>query len=171
MRVVNAVRDVRTIRRLLTGAEAEARRSGEETPGPEHLLLAAAALPDGTALRALARVGVAPEQLRSAVEAAHVSALAAVGVDAEHRSPAASGLRGPATGVLRSTPQAQQVFQEAVALSTSTRPALLQGAHVVAAACAIERGTAIRALTALGVDRDRLRDAARAEVGLDVTPG
>ena len=39
MGLVAAVRDMRTIRQLLTRAEAEARSDGQETPGPEHLLL------------------------------------------------------------------------------------------------------------------------------------
>jgi hypothetical protein len=65
---------------------------------------------------------------------------------------------------MRSTPQAQEVFQGAVALSKATKSSYLQGAHVVAAACELERGTFIRALDALGVDRDALRAAALAEV-------
>ncbi|MGY1618829.1 Clp protease N-terminal domain-containing protein [Geodermatophilus sp. SYSU D00691] len=163
MGLVDAVRDVRTIKQLLTGAEAEARAAGEDLPGPEHLLLAAAALPDGTAPRALVQVGVDPARLRAAVERAHERALAAVGVDA---GPVDDGLQAPAAGPFRSTPQAQQVFQEAVRLAKSARPARLRGAHVVAAVCDLERGTAARALTELGVDRARLRAAALAEVGL-----
>jgi ATP-dependent Clp protease ATP-binding subunit ClpA len=166
MGLVNAARDMRTIKRLLTRAEAEARSGGEQTPGPEHLLLASMTLSDGTAARALERIGVDPQRLRTAIEEAHASALAAVGIEVEHRPGGTADLRGPATGAFRSTPQAQRVFQEAVALSKSTKPSLLQGAHVVAAACSLEHGTAARALAALGVDRDRLRDAARAEVGI-----
>jgi ATP-dependent Clp protease ATP-binding subunit ClpA len=165
MGLVNAARDMRTIKRLLTRAEADARTDGEQTPGPEHLLLAATTLPDGTAARALERVGD-PQRLRSAIEEAHTSALAAVGIEVEHRADGASRLRSPAAGVFRSTPQAQQVFQDAVALSKSTKPSPLRGAHVVAAVCDLERGTAARALAALGVDRDRLREAARAEAGI-----
>ena len=168
MGLVNAARDMRTIKRLLTEAEAEAEaRSGaDQTPGPEHLLLAATTLPDGTAARALERVGVDPQRLRTAIEEAHAGALAAVGVEVEHRPGGTAGLRGPATGAFRSTPQAQQVFQEAVTLSKSTKPSLLQGAHVVAAACDLEHGTAARALAALGVDRGQLREAACGEVGI-----
>ena len=156
MGIVTALRDLRTVRTLLTGAEAEARRGGEPTPGPEHLLLAATALPDGTAAAALTRAGVDPERLRGAVEAVHAAALASVGVGAEVGEP---GLRGPATGPIRSTPQAQQVFRAAVAAAKAARSPL-RGAHVVAAVCDLERGTAVRALETLGVDRDRLRAAA-----------
>jgi ATP-dependent Clp protease ATP-binding subunit ClpA len=164
MGLVNALRDLRTIKRLLTGAEAEARKGGEELPGAEHLLLAALALPDGTAARALGRVDVDPRRLRAAIEEVHASALAAVGVAVEHAADGATAWHGPATGAFRSTPQAQQVFQAAVALSKTSRPSRLQGAHVVAATCDLQHGTAARALAALGVERDRLRDAARAEV-------
>ena len=49
-------------------------RGGTAT-GPERLLIAAAILPDGTAARALARVGVDAERLPAAVDSAHVAAL------------------------------------------------------------------------------------------------
>jgi ATP-dependent Clp protease ATP-binding subunit ClpA len=166
MGFVNAARDMRTIKRLLTEAEAEARSGGEQTPGPEHLLLASTTLPDGTAARALERVGLDPRQLRTAIEEAHAGALASVGIDVEPRPDGTAGLRGPATGAFRSTPQAQQVFQEAVTLSKSTKPSLLRGAHVDAAACTLEHGTAARALAARGVDCGRLREAACDEVGI-----
>ncbi|GAB2876789.1 Clp protease N-terminal domain-containing protein [Nocardioides pacificus] len=164
MGLMNAVRDMRTIKQLLTTAEAEARSGGEELPGPEHLLLAATALPDGSATRALEQVGVTPHQLREAVVEVHRSALAAVGIDVDVETEPA--FQSPATGAMRSTPQGQRVFHEAVALSKSTRPSVLTGAHVVVAVCTLERGTAVRALARLGVDPDRLRAAACAEAGL-----
>jgi ATP-dependent Clp protease ATP-binding subunit ClpA len=161
--LLNGVRDIRTIKRLFTQAEAEARNSGEETPGPEHLLLAATALPDGTAAQSLERVGIDPQRLRSAIEEVHASALAAVGIEVERTPNHATALHGSATGLFRSAPQAQRVFQEAVALSKTSKPRRLLGAHVVAATCDLQYGTVARALTALGVERDRLREAARAE--------
>ena len=164
MGVLDAVRDVRTIKQLLTEAEAEARRDGEEVPGPEHLLLAATTLPDGTAARALARVGADGPGLRTAIEQVHTGALAGAGVGAERGLGATAELESPAGGAFRSTPQAQRVFQQAVALSKATS-GRLQGAHVVAAVCDLRHGTVARALTALGVDRERLREAALGELG------
>jgi ATP-dependent Clp protease ATP-binding subunit ClpA len=164
MRIINAVRDIKTMGRLLPEAEAEARRAGEERPGPEHLVLAAAALPDGTAAKALGRVGTDAQRLRSAIDAAHEKGLAAVGIDVDGAAPGTTVLRAPARGIMRSTPQAQEVFQGAVALSKAAKPSYLQGAHVVAAACELERGTFIRALDELGIDRDALRAAALAEL-------
>jgi ATP-dependent Clp protease ATP-binding subunit ClpA len=166
MGLLDAVKDLRTIKQLLTNAEGEALRAGEELPGPEHLLLSALQLPDGSAVRAFARVGTDLPSLRKAIEAAHRSALDSAGLALDEAGLDAPVERRPAPGLFRSTPQAQQVFQEAVALSKSTRPSQLRGAHVVAAACALERGTAVRALTLLGVDRTQLKVAACAEVGL-----
>lgn len=101
MRLLDGMKDVRTIKQLLEGAEAEARSAGERLPGPEHLLLAAAALPDGSAARALERVGADPQQLRLAVQQAHTSALAAVGIGVEHGLGGAADLRAPATGAFQ----------------------------------------------------------------------
>ena len=163
MRIINAVRDVRTMGRLLPEAEAEARRAGEERPGPEHLVLAAAALQDGTAARALGRVGTDAQRLRAAIEAAHAKGLAAVGIELDSAASGTTALRAPSRGIMRSTPQAQELFQGAVALAKATKPSQLLGAHVVAAACVLERGTFVRALDELGIDRDALRAAALAE--------
>jgi ATP-dependent Clp protease ATP-binding subunit ClpA len=167
MGLMNVGREVRTIKDLLSGAEQEARRGGDDVPGPEHLLLAAMKLADGTAARALGRFGVDTASLRAALEQVHTDALAGLGmqapgpVDDEAGAPS-SGL---ATGVFRSTPPAQQVFHNAVTLSKSTVPSRLLGAHVVAAVCALEHGTAARVLTALGLDRSQLRAAALNEAG------
>ena len=164
MGLVRAIRDIRTIKRLLTGAEAEARAVGEDLPGPEHLLLSAAALPDGTAARALSGGGADADALRSAVAAVHADALAGLGLEAGPI--AATALAAPATGPLRTSPQAQQVFQRAVELSKLASPAGLRGAHVVAAVAELEHGTAARALRRLDVDPARLLAAARTEGGL-----
>jgi len=168
MGILNARREVRTINDLLSGAEREARQGGEGLPGPEHLLISAVELADGTAAQALARFGVDAPALRTAIEQTHAAALAGVGLadlsptDGE----STGGSPAPATGVFRSTPQAQQVFQEAVALSKTTKPSRLLGAHVVAAISSLEHGTAARVLASLGIDRSQLRTAA-----LDATHG
>ena len=75
MGLKDAVQDMGTITLLLTRAESEARRSGDTEPAPEHLLLAATTLPDGTASRALAVVGVSAARLRTAIDHAHAAPL------------------------------------------------------------------------------------------------
>src|SRR5918998_924166 len=81
MKLRNPVRDVRTIKLLLEGAESEARAAGEAQPGAEHLLLAAIELPDGTARAAFAAAGADADALRPAIAAVHAGALRAVGVE------------------------------------------------------------------------------------------
>ncbi|MGY1742511.1 MULTISPECIES: Clp protease N-terminal domain-containing protein [unclassified Blastococcus] len=164
MGLVRAFRDIRTIKRLLTGAEAEARRAGEPVPGPEHLLLSALALPDGTAARALARLGTDAAGLRAAVAQVHDDALTGLGLDA---APApVTALAAPPAGPLRTSPQAQQVFRRAVALSRTASAAGLRGAAVAAAVAELEQGTVVRALRRLEITPAQLSAAARAEAGL-----
>lgn len=79
MGLINAARDMRTIKRLLTRPAAEALRAGEEAPAPEHLFLAATTLTDVTAAHALERVGIDPQGRRTAIDQVHVSVRAAVG--------------------------------------------------------------------------------------------
>ena len=165
MKLKNPVRDVRTIKRLLTGAEAEARQAGESVPGAEHLLLAALALPDGSARRAFERLGADPNQLRAAIAAAHAEALRAVGIEPPNEdaldAEAGQDTKGP-TGVFRSNASAQSAFRAAGQLARSEKSQLV-GAHIVAAVAEMEHGTAARALTVMGIDRATLAAAAHQE--------
>jgi ATP-dependent Clp protease ATP-binding subunit ClpA len=165
MPLIRPLNEFRTIRGLLEGAERLARESGESEPGAEHLLLAAVALPDGTARRAFERVGVDPDSLPSAIASQHADALRAVGID-----PAALGEidapAPPAAGLFNSAPSAQAVFRRAVELSRTPRPRRLLGAHVVIAVSEMEHGTAARALARLGVERAELAAAAWGELAL-----
>lgn len=160
--------DMRTIKRLLADAERIAREMGEEEPGAEHLLLSALDLPDGTAARALAAVGVDAEGIRAALRDEQADALVTAGVPRETAEamaePAPLGSAG-APVIYRAGPSAREVFQEAGRLARSSRQRLV-GAHVVAAVAELERGTLPRVLHRLGVDRERLADAARAELGV-----
>jgi ATP-dependent Clp protease ATP-binding subunit ClpA len=161
MRLPRPLLDIRTISRLLKGAEAEAQRDGSERPGPEHLVLSALALPDGVAVRALQRHAIGPDDVRAAVVAAHQEALLSVGVDADPDPdlPPAPAPSGP----YRLSDPGRQVFHRAVALAKQGRPMPLSGGHVLAAACELRHGTFARALGALGLDRHDLATAALAE--------
>jgi ATP-dependent Clp protease ATP-binding subunit ClpA len=168
MNPMNALRDMRTIKVLLTEAERIARDLGDDEPGAEHLLLSAIGLPDGAAARALGRFDIDAARLRSAIEREHADALAAIGIDAV--TVGRQGGRAPAPPVeprsrlYRSSPSAQEVFQTAGAMARSARQRL-SSAHVVLAAADVELGTLARVLDALGVERAALRDAARGELG------
>ena len=164
MRLKNPFRDMRTIRTLLEGAEAEANRAGESTPGAEHLLLAALDLPDGTARGAFESVGADPGTLRQAIEEQHADALRAVGIEADAGAQRAVPVEPRGNGVYRSIGSAQSAFQAAGKLARQTRSQLV-GAHVVLAITDMEYGTAIRAVRSLGIDIDALAAAAREAAG------
>ena len=167
MRLPNPIRELRTVSKLLTGAEAEANKMGETLPGAEHLLLSALALPDGSARRAFERLGADPDELRSAIAGQYDDALRAIGIepmsddalDAEAGAAVTS-----AKGVFRLPASAQTVFRAAIDLAKLERPSRLRGAHVVAAVARMEHGTAARALRAMHVDRHELAVAAQQEL-------
>lgn len=158
--------DMRTIKRLLADAERIAREMGEEEPGAEHLLLSALDLPDGTAARALAAVGVDAERMRSALRDEQADALVTAGVPratAESMAePTPLGSAG-APLIYHAGPSARAVFQEAGRLARSSKQRLA-GAHVVLAVAGLERGTLPRVLERMGVGQEQLADAARAEI-------
>ena len=116
MKVPRAIQDMRTIKTLLTGAEAEAQRAGDGLPGPEHLLLAAFDLPDGTARRAFERAGADPAGFRAAVDTAHRDALHGIGVDVGGEGESLPEAAPPG-GPYRLTAPGQEVFQAAVRLA------------------------------------------------------
>jgi hypothetical protein len=155
------VRDVRTIKTLLTGAEAEANRAGDAQPGAEHLLLAALDLPDGTGRRAFERLGADPDGLRAAIAAQDAAALRSVGI--EPPDDALLGAAEPAGGPFRATASGRAAFGAASELARAEGGLL--GAHVVLAVARLEHGTSARALAAMGVDREALARAAREELG------
>jgi ATP-dependent Clp protease ATP-binding subunit ClpA len=161
-----ALDDMRTIKQLLTEAERISRELGEAEPGAEHLLLSAMGLPDGTAARALGRVGLDESQIRSAMVAEQADALVAVGVPRDHAEalavPTPLGDAGKPL-LYGAGPTARDVFKTAGDMARGAKQRLA-GAHVVLAVAGVERGTAARVIDRLGVDREQLADAARDEL-------
>ncbi len=145
------LRDMGTVSDLLLAAEDEARRMGDEIPGAEHLVLAALASEDGSA-RALLEVDA--DRFRQAVQAVHSISLDSLGV-APEAIPTRSAAKN--TGVYRSEDSVREVMEGARLLARKTRPRGLRAAHVVQAAAEREFGTVARALTELGIDRERLK--------------
>jgi ATP-dependent Clp protease ATP-binding subunit ClpA len=158
--------DMRTIKQLLTDAEAIAREMGEEEPGAEHLLLSAIGLPEGSAGRVLGSVGIDADRIRTALRDEQADALVSAGVPRETAEAMAdpTPLGAAGTPILYGAgPSGREVFQEASKLARSSKQRLA-GAHVVAAIAGLERGTMPRVLDRLGVGRQQLADAARAEL-------
>lgn len=163
---MKALDDMSTIKQLLTDAERIARELGEEEPAPEHLLLSAIGLADGSAARALERLGVDAARIRTALREEQADALVTAGIPrGTAEAMAEPAPLGPAGRPLlyAAGPVAREVFQEAGRLARSSKQRLA-GAHVVAACAILERGTLARVFQRLGVDRGRLAEAARAEL-------
>lgn len=153
--------DLATMNALLPDAERIARDDGVDQPGAEHLLLAALGLDDGVAQQALRAFDVEPAELRAAILGQHEDALRTVGVIADENAiTAALPVSGQPKGPYRAHGSLQTAFQQAVALAKHDDASLNSG-HLLLAVTDAERGTTVRALEHLGVDRTLLRDQTR----------
>jgi len=155
---------MKTISTLLQQAEEIARGRGADEPAAEHLVLAALQLPDGTASRALERLGSSSDDFGAALDAQEAEDLERIGVHAPgDRINAELPVPTAPTGVYKREASAQQLFQ-AAGDDARRGGGSLVGAHVLRAAAALERGPTARALRRMGIDRDALREAAGAEI-------
>lgn len=137
------------MRRLFPEAERIAQDSGRPDPGSDDLVLAALPLPDGAARRALAASGVSAATLRRATLEVRATAAAPATDDAPAR-------RAP------SEPSMQMVFHRAVGIAKADR-SHVRSRDILLAATESPDQTVHRALRALGVEPDRVRDALDAD--------
>jgi ATP-dependent Clp protease ATP-binding subunit ClpA len=149
----------RAVKAVVHGAELHAEQMGDNAAGPEHLLLAALDLPDAAARRAFERISADPDAVREAIVRTHEDALRGVGIE-----PVPEEALGRSAGRRRDrlTSPAAHTIRLAASESKRDRTGAF-GAHIVAGVAQLERGTAIRALEAMGIDRDELLVAARVE--------
>src|SRR5262249_28372846 len=123
-------------------AQQEARGLAHDHIGTEHLLLAVAAKPSLPAAAALAALGADEARLRTEVERTF-----------------RRGEEAKLAGQIPFTPHAKK------ALELSLREALRLGhnfiapVHIVLGIVRVDEGGATRILTALGIDREQVRDA------------
>jgi hypothetical protein len=158
MNPFRAWQDIRTMNALFSAAERESRAAGDDLPGPEHLVLAALGLPDGTARRAFDAAGLSETAYRAAIDTVHANALSTGGVTPP--TPPAPRPRG----AFRLTGPGQQVFHAAVAATKRGRRVPLRGAHILLAACDLAQGPFPRALAELGAVPRDVAEAARAQL-------
>ena len=157
--------DVRFMQSLFPAAEAEAAAMGEKEPGAEHLILASLEFEEGSARRVFDRVGVDPDEFRTAVAAQHAAALRSIAIE-EDREGIERHLPPPPerpNGVYRSAASAREVFPEVVNRVKHDK-SRLSGAYILLAASRMEHGVTARALETMGIDRNDLAAAAEAEV-------
>lgn len=157
--------DMATMRSLLEGAERESAAQGEADPGAEHVVLAALALPDGTAADALAALGVDAARLRLAIERVHAEALAAVGIV---EPPAPTPRPTPTNrGVYRSKGSTRDLLRATAEARKAQRAKRFTSAHVLVGASTLEYGTLPKALHHLGIDAATLRATAQRHANPD----
>ena len=157
------IRDVKTIGKLITGADQQAHLNGEEAPGAEHFLLSALNLPDGTARRVFQRIGADPEQFHKAINDQYNDALDSVGIDAkiiaDEPEPVTSH-----RALHNAKPSGQALMKALYALKQSDKSRPLLGAHVVAVVAGMEHGVAARSLKAMGVNQAVIAAAVEKEL-------
>ncbi len=157
------LRDIRTISKLISGADEQAHMNGEEQPGAEHYLLSAFKLPDGTAQRVFERIGADPRQFRTAIRKQYSDALSAIGVDTEIMADEPEPV-GNNRVLHNSKPSAQMVMKKLLALKSHDKDRPLLGAHVVGVIAGMKQGVAARSLKAMGLDQDAIISAVKEEL-------
>ena len=153
--------EVATIAALCSAAEKHACAAGQQQPGAEHFLLAAFDLPDGAARRVFDKIGADPKHLDGSIERQYKEALQGMGIELPALDEPAQTV-APTKGVYRAQPSGEAVMQRLAEQRTSQTP--LSSAHVVLAVVSSEHGVVARALRSMGIDREQLMRAARAEI-------
>ncbi len=158
------LQDMRTISKLISGADKQAHMMGEEEPGAEHFLLSAMNLPDATALRVFERIDADPEKLKSAIKKQYNEALSSIGIDGakimeEEPEPVDSN-----QVLHNSKPSGQEVMKKLYALKKHDKDRPLLGAHVVNVVAHIEHGVVARTLKAMGIEKKAILSAVKEEL-------
>lgn len=165
-RLMQAAKDAGTLKVLCETAEGLARAEGREAPEAEHFVEAALTLPDGSAQRVFARLGLDGSGFKMALAEQHGEALRAVGVDGVVVESAlgVSPSLPPGEGVYRAAPSGQIVVQELARLRRRGVTGPLEGSHVIKVVAEMGHGTAARALRQMGRDPQAFVAAADAEI-------
>jgi ATP-dependent Clp protease ATP-binding subunit ClpA len=124
------IQDMKTIGKLISGADEQAHISGEEEPGAEHYLLSALKMSDGSARRVFERVGADSDKFHEAIGKQYSDALKFVGIDAESIDNDFEPVETERM-LHNSKPSGQAVMKKLYALKKQDKDRPLLGAHVV----------------------------------------
>ncbi len=162
-RISLRIKDMKTISKLISGADEEAHISGEEEPGAEHFLLSALKLPEGSARRVFERVGADPDKFHEAIGKQYSDALMSVGIDSKSIENDPEPVDSEKM-FHNSKPSGQAVMKALYALKQKDKDKPLLGAHVVGVVVNMEHGVAARALRAMGVNKVGIAKAVNEEL-------
>ena len=156
-------RDMKTISKLISGADEEAKCIGEEKPGAEHYILSALNLEEGSAKRVFNRIGTDPNKFREAIKKQYNEALSSIGINQEAGEIAPEPIESNKL-LHNSQPSGNELMKSLYALKQKDKGCPLLGAHVIGVAAKMEHGVAARALKVMGVDRELLAKAVKEEL-------
>ena len=158
-------RDMGHLTKLFNEAERLANSEGQAEPGAEHLVMAALTMPDDdSARRALAQQGASPDAFWAAVSQQYVDALKTIGIDSSPLIERETAMSSPSErrGLYRSTGSMRDLLDAVTSNKETTRAS---AAEFILGATEAKFGVVARALDRLGIDRERLAESARAEIG------
>lgn len=163
------LKDVGTLSALCREAEQVARSHANEAPGSEHFVLASIAMQDGTARRALASLGAAPEAFVEAIRAQFEEALRHAGLETTpgaELEPSSSHRASSTSKLYRAAPSGQSLVQRLASTAEGRKTRSLLSADVLLAAAEEELSIAARALRVLRITPQQLVQAAGREIAL-----
>ena len=161
-------KDMGTIKALCEAAEREANAQHQTAPGAEHFVLAAVDLPDGSAARVFAKLGVTASTFREALRVLHREALKAAGVNTEEvaRSERDVPPLPRPQELYNAAPSGEAVLKGLAALRKRGVSGPLIGAHVLEVVSAMQHGTTAKAFQLLGRDQASVMAAIQSEMVL-----
>lgn len=164
-RLMLRFRDMKTLSKLISGADEQANMSGEENPGAEHYVLSALNLEDGSAKRVFEKFGADGKKFREAVNQQYTDALSSIGISSEATDIAPEPIESNKM-LHNSQPSGEELMKSLYAIRQTDKDRPLVGAHVISVAAEMEHGVVARALKVMGIDREQLAKLAKDECEL-----
>lgn len=169
-KLTQTFKDMGTIKTLCEAAERVANAAHQAAPGAEHFVLAALELPDGSAARVFARLGITAEAFREALRETHRAALKAAGVSTEQIASSEQDvppLPRP-DEIYNAAPSGEAVLKGLAALRKRGVSGPLVGAHVLEVVSTMQHRTTARAFALLDRDAATVMAAIQSEMMLAV---
>lgn len=167
-KLTQTFRDMGTIKTLCEAAERIANGEHQVAPGAEHFVLAALELPDGSAARVFARLGIEGSAFLEALRDDHRASLRAAGVSDQQI--AGSEREVPCLPrpkeLYNASPSGEAVLKGLAALRKRGVTGPLQGVHVLDVVSAMQHGPTARAFRLLGRDEATVVAAIQGEMVL-----
>lgn len=157
------IQDMKTIGKLISGADEQAHINGEEEPGAEHFVLSALKLPDGSARRIFERFEVDSDKFLKAIGKQYSDALKSVGIDMESIEKESEPVETERV-FHNSKPSGQAVMKKLYAFKKKDKDRPILGAHVLGVVAGMEHSVAARALRAMGIDQADITKAVNEEL-------